>query len=679
MKREFTGLMALVVILSILFILPPSAALAKFPVATTTQREMSISAAFDGTNYLVGVQGDAALYYNVGAQLVSPSGTLIGSHISTGRTGGAPIVGFNGTNYLIVWEDDANPPHPNDVVYGQMISKGGVAITSPFAISITIGVMSPKNVICDNTKCTVIWSNDNSTGAVYGRDISPEGSFLTSEYPIISGIRSNPGRVEVGVGADSDQNRLIAIDTGTQILGLIKGPTINKSAFVIATKIPTGTCTDHNPVGVAFDGTHYLVVWNDHSDCAIPNPAWDILAQRLDAAGNLIGSAFQVNSGNGHRAALPLLAFDGINYLVTWTDYRNDANRNGVCDPGEGTCWDIYGQFISRTGSLIGTEFPIVKDSGNQFVSPLVFGGGKYLVVWTSGDTLDGTVGDVYGAFISPRVKNNSEFDGDRKADIAIFHPGTGSWFIIPSSRGVAYGVAWGSATDIPVPGDYDGDGKTDIAIYHPETGSWFIIPSSTGVGYGVAWGGATDIPVPGDYDGDGKTDIAIFRPSTGSWFIIPSFTGVAYGVAWGNVADIPVPGDYDGDGKTDVAIYHPSTGSWFIIPSKTGVPYGVAWGGNPTDIPIPGDYDGDGKTDVAIFHPSTGSWFIIPSSTGVAYGVAWGSATDVPVPGDYDGDGKTDIAIFHPETGSWFIIPSSTGIAYGVAWGSSTDIPLTQ
>jgi len=25
--------------------------------------------------------------------------------------------------------------------------------------------------------------------------------------------------------------------------------------------------------------------------------------------------------------------------------------------------------------------------------------------------------------------------------------------------------------------------------IYRPSTGSWFIIPSSTGIAYGVAWG----------------------------------------------------------------------------------------------------------------------------------------------------------------------------------------------
>ncbi len=342
-----------------------------------------------------------------------------------------------------------------------------------------------------------------------------------------------------------------------------------------------------------------------------------------------------------------------------------------------GTFATIRLKAIGETWGTIGGESFYLQENVTVWFANNI-GLIKQVVVITLGVDTDTQTYLLTSTNIHIPSANLVDFNGDRKTDIAIYRPSTGSWFIIPSSTGVAYGVAWGGSTDIPVPGDYDGDRKSDIAIYHPETGSWFIIPSSTGVPYGVAWGSSTDIPVPGDYDGDGKKDIAIFHPNTGSWFIIPSSTGVPYGVAWGSSTDIPVPGDYDGDGKTDIAIFHPGTGSWFIIPSSTGVPYGVAWGSS-TDIPVPGDYDGDGKTDIAIFHPSTGSWFIIPSSTGVAYGVAWGSSTDKPVPGDYDGDGKTDIAIYHPDTGSWFVIPSFTGVAYGVAWGSPTDIPLTQ
>ena len=139
--------------------------------------------------------------------------------------------------------------------------------------------------------------------------------------------------------------------------------------------------------------------------------------------------------------------------------------------------------------------------------------------------------------------------------------------------------VPWGvqAAGDQPVPSDFDGDGKADPAVFRPQSGGaslWFVKRSSTSYAdaFAVTWGTTGDLPVPGFYDADLRADPGVYRPSTGQWLISRSDGGYATSIVleWGVAGDIPVPADYDGDARTDIAVYRPSTGQWFIRRSIT-------------------------------------------------------------------------------------------------------------
>jgi glucose/arabinose dehydrogenase len=281
------------------------------------------------------------------------------------------------------------------------------------------------------------------------------------------------------------------------------------------------------------------------------------------------------------------------------------------------------------------------------------------------------------------------DFDGDHRADPAVYRPSSGTWFWLKStSSNTQFDYrGWGSEAegDVPVPGDFDGDGRFDPAVYRPAAGTWFVLLSSSAYASWTwfGWGSPGDLLAPADFDGDGRTDAAVFRPSTGEWFVRPSSNpAAAWKVTFGADGDTPVPADYDGDGKADAAVYRPQTGTWFVLKSSSGNIdwFYQGWGVNAEgDAPIPSDYDGDGRADFAVYRPGGGTWFILLSLTnytGWAY-FGWGVATDVPMPGDYDGDGRSDGAVYRPSTGEWFVSPSSGAPGWTVVFGQSGDQPF--
>jgi hypothetical protein len=647
------------VVAALAVVVPAAASGAPFPIADDAADEESQSIAFDGTNFLVAVQGGG-----VRAEIVNPSGTVIAS-VNVPRSGDPARVAFDGTNYLLVWREPTNPG--GQLIYGQLVSKLAVAVGTPFLVSQSTTTAELEGVAFDGTRYLVVWTNNrvaDSAHDIFGRFVSTAGAPEDSDLEIDDGA-GRDARVAFGEG------RYLVIWTEDTARTETRGRFIvPNGAFASGGFTVNGSLTSSaNPGALGFDGTNFLAVWTD--EVGLGN--WDFFGQRVSPAGALVGTPIPITTAPGQQL-LPYVAFDGVNYLVTWTDLANDTNGNFACESGEGTCVDIYGQLVSPSGSLVGVNFAVTTRPGSQGQSPVAYGGGKYLVAWIDGLGTDNE--DVLGIFVSLGSPHGVDWDSDARADHTVYNPPSGLWYGRSSVTGGTQSTGFGGNGYEPVPGDYDGDMSSDTAVYHPASGLWFVRPSSTGNTEVLGFGGPGYLPVRGDFDGDRKSDVAMYHPPSGLWFIRQSTTASTVTQGYGGPEYTAVPGDYDGDGKADLAAFHASSGLWFLRSSATGTTTVVGFGG-PGYAPVRGDFDGDRKSDVAAYHPPTGLWFIRQSTTGTTQSLGLGGSGYDPVAADYDGDGRMDVAVYHEASGSWYTRSSATGVVSSLTFGGPGFDPL--
>jgi hypothetical protein len=300
--------------------------------------------AFDGTNYLVVYQQNVAVHNNdIIGVFVSSSGS-VGIPFAINNSSSddnAPRVAFDGTNYLVVYEEDATLPtasQPNHDIIGTFVSKTGL-VGTPFPIDDSL--------------------ND---------DLAPAVAFGGGNYLVVY---------------EEDETLPNALTPNHDIIG--KQVT---TAGVVGSAIAIDTSTlDDLAPAVASNGTSYLVVHQRTAMTMPPSPSIDnIIGALVDTAGTVLaGSPFNIDVTTNQNVA-PAVASDGTNYLVAYQ--RNFSSGS-----------NIQGAIVNPTGPTV-SSFVIDASVALDDAAPsIAFNGTNYLVAYQ--DTVNGAEDNIIGKLVN--------------------------------------------------------------------------------------------------------------------------------------------------------------------------------------------------------------------------------------------------------------------------------------
>lgn len=272
--------------------------------------------------------------------------------------------GFDGTNYLVVYLDASSSN-----IRAQFVSRTGSLVDSPVSIG------SARTVSYDHDQCLTV-------------------AFDGANYLVVWGDVDEYDR-------DGVRGRFVST------AGDLVGDEIAIAAYGDGIK----------ETGLSFGGNSYLLDYKSEND-------GHIHVKPFSPDGSM-GSDVQISSGEGR---LPVIAFDGANFLVAWEEDESIAAA-------------IYGRFVNPSGTPVGPEFviePDILDFGGDF--GIAFNGTSYLVTFHEDTGSDG-----YDVFAVP-VDTSGEV-GDR---IVINSEPGNHLFPYPTFGGDRFLVIWHCFPDWP-------------------------------------------------------------------------------------------------------------------------------------------------------------------------------------------------------------------------------------
>ncbi|HTN52066.1 MAG TPA: hypothetical protein VML50_06655, partial [Anaeromyxobacter sp.] len=292
---------------------------------------------------------------------VSRSGVLPGLTVATAGAD-APALSFDGAGYLLVWQDDRLGTGRPDVSAVRLDPTGALVGGGTFPLA-TGGARFTPAVAFDGAHHVVVWEERDAAGSdVLGTRVAPDGTIADAIFlPVAAG----PGAQLAPAVAAGPGGALVAFeDTGADLSGDVAAARVGPDGMVLD---PTPFLVSRSAnrelrPAVAFDGTAWLVVWEDSRASGTRDA--DVYGARVAADGTVLDPAGFAISDTVAFEGHPAVAGCAGGWRVAWEDHRHgqpDVFAARV-DPG-GAVLDPAGIPVATGGSPKGP--PAVACAGD--------------------------------------------------------------------------------------------------------------------------------------------------------------------------------------------------------------------------------------------------------------------------------------------------------------------------
>ena len=358
-------------------------------------------------------------------------------------------------SYVVVWQSNGQDGSGWGI-HGQHFTAAGVPIGTEFQVNgyTTNNQDGAAVAALAGGGFVVAWRSENqdsSSGGVFAQVFSEAAERLGAEFRV--NTASNYDQTHAAVVGLADGSFVVAFadqvqdgssygsfaqryDAGGNALG---------SYFQLNTYtayeqyLPALAALRDDPATAGSDETGFVAVWRSQYQ---DGSGSGIFGQRFNAAGEKLGSEFQVNTnfaGNQYNPTVATLA--NGDFVVVWSD-ESDAS--------------VRGQRYTAGGAVVGGEFvintPDFPSNHEQYPQIAALANGGFVVAWDA--YYNATVGDYYNVWAQQFDGAGSKVDGplllsDKATNTQLY----------PAITGLAGGgfvAAWAnSGLDQPGVGDY--------------------------------------------------------------------------------------------------------------------------------------------------------------------------------------------------------------------------------